>query len=233
MCTSWLATHILLCCMWGRSGGFSAWWLGRCWVLLTKIPCSPCSVDAFQKGSVDPPRTWAQIFLFLTALTVQKGKGRVSLLPPSLPWGTNERWFWDWSCRWIWGPHGENTSEKACSGPLTGWDRATLPWFAWYMLSFEDFLRWFWTGRELPFYVCAVCCTGFGWDGVNFLQSSPYGPVLWICDQNSVDNTPVFWLLLSSDRTASRLSLRPVPPSQWAGWGWAEAVRGHGQDSWP
>lgn len=52
-------------------------------------------------------------------------------------------------------------------------------------------------------------CTGPDWDGVNFLHSSPCGAVFCICDQNSVDNTPAFWLLLSSASTASKLSLFP------------------------
>lgn len=37
----------------------------------------------------------------------------------------------------------------------------------------------------------------FGRDGVNFLHSSSYGAVFWICDENSVDNT-LFQLFLSS-----------------------------------
>jgi len=53
----------------------------------------------------------------------------------------------------------------------------------------------------------AVQCTGSVWDGVNFLQRSLCGPVLWICDQSSIGNAPVFWLLLSSACTASRRSL--------------------------
>ena len=35
-------------------------------------------------------------------------------------------------------------------------------------------------------------CTGFGWGGVNFLHSSLYGAMFWICDQNSVGNTLMF-----------------------------------------
>lgn len=35
-------------------------------------------------------------------------------------------------------------------------------------------------------------CTGSGWEGVSFPHSSPYRAVFWICDYNSVDNTPMF-----------------------------------------
>ena len=35
-------------------------------------------------------------------------------------------------------------------------------------------------------------CAGFGWDRVNFLQSSWYGAMVWICAGNSVDNTEMF-----------------------------------------
>lgn len=34
-------------------------------------------------------------------------------------------------------------------------------------------------------------CTGSGWDGVHFLHSCLYGAVVWVYDQNSVENTPV------------------------------------------
>lgn len=30
------------------------------------------------------------------------------------------------------------------------------------------------------------------WDEVNFLHSSPYSAMIWICDSNSVDNIPMF-----------------------------------------
>ena len=40
-------------------------------------------------------------------------------------------------------------------------------------------------------------CSGFGWDGVNFLHSSSYGGKFWICDQNNVDNTLMFLPLLN------------------------------------
>lgn len=44
----------------------------------------------------------------------------------------------------------------------------------------------------------------FVWDRVNFPDSSSYGSIFCICDQNSVDNTWIFSLLLSSAYTALR-----------------------------
>lgn len=32
----------------------------------------------------------------------------------------------------------------------------------------------------------------FFWDRVNFLHSRPHGVVLRVCEQNSIDNIPVF-----------------------------------------
>jgi len=32
----------------------------------------------------------------------------------------------------------------------------------------------------------------FGWDRVNFLPSSSYGAMFWICDVSNVVNTPMF-----------------------------------------
>lgn len=49
-------------------------------------------------------------------------------------------------------------------------------------------------------------CTGFGCEGVNFLQSSSYGTKFWICDQNSFDNTWMFQLLQHSAYTVSSKS---------------------------
>lgn len=51
----------------------------------------------------------------------------------------------------------------------------------------------------------------------------------------TVDNTPMFWLLLNSACTASRISLFhalpcPASPSEWAGAG-QEIGRGHSSDS--
>ena len=64
-----------------------------------------------------------------------------------------------------------------------------------------------------------VRCAGFGWGRVNFLHSSWYGAMFWICDENSVDNTGMFSLLLSSAYTESRPFLLLKPPHQRVGWG--------------
>lgn len=53
---------------------------------------------------------------------------------------------------------------------------------------------------------------GSGWDGVNVLQSSWCGAVFGICGQDSLGNTAVLLLLLSSAGTASRPSLAFVLP---------------------
>ena len=57
-------------------------------------------------------------------------------------------------------------------------------------------------------------CAGFGWDRVNFLHSSEYGAMVWICAENSVDNSGVVLLLLSSASTASKAfsASHPTPP---------------------
>ena len=39
---------------------------------------------------------------------------------------------------------------------------------------------------------------GFGWARVAFLHRSWYGAMFWGCAENSVDNTRMFLLLLSS-----------------------------------
>lgn len=41
-------------------------------------------------------------------------------------------------------------------------------------------------------------CPGFSWDKVCFLPSILCNVVFWIQHENNVDNTLVFWLLLSS-----------------------------------
>lgn len=45
-----------------------------------------------------------------------------------------------------------------------------------------------------------------GWDRfiILFFVVSMYGAVVWICDENSADNTPMFSLLMNSACTASR-----------------------------
>lgn len=37
---------------------------------------------------------------------------------------------------------------------------------------------------------------------VDFLQSSSYGAMFWICDDSNIDNTPMFYLFLNSAYTA-------------------------------
>lgn len=46
-----------------------------------------------------------------------------------------------------------------------------------------------------------------GWGKADFLHNSWYGGVLCVCDENSVDNSGMFWLLQSSACT----ELRPHP----------------------
>lgn len=77
-------------------------------------------------------------------------------------------------------------------------------------------------------------CTGPGWDGAIFLHSSLHGAIFLICGWNSVDNTPMFYLLLSSACRPSRFSLFPTLPQQWVGLGWARGwERTHqGQLTW-
>jgi len=57
---------------------------------------------------------------------------------------------------------------------------------------------------------------GFGWDRVNFLHSSLYDAMFWICDENSVDNRGMFQLLPSNAHTEPRpfLLLNPTPPAR-------------------
>ena len=77
-----------------------------------------------------------------------------------------------------------------------------------------------------------LVCAGLGWDRVNFLHSSWYGAMLWIYAENSVDNSGMFSLLLSSAYAASRPFLPLTPHVQWGGWDAQEVGRGHSRDSW-
>lgn len=53
---------------------------------------------------------------------------------------------------------------------------------------------------------------------VNFLYSSWYGAVVLGCDQNGVDNSGVFLLLMSSTYTDPKAALLPTPPERsWEG----------------
>ena len=52
-----------------------------------------------------------------------------------------------------------------------------------------------------------VHCADFVWGRVNFLHSNWYGATFWICAENSVDNTGMFSLLLSSAYTVKACSV--------------------------
>ena len=67
-------------------------------------------------------------------------------------------------------------------------------------------------------------CAGFGWDTVNFLHSSWYGAVCWICAENSVDNPGMFSFLLSSAYTEPRPLLPLTPPA--SSWGCTRSWEG-------
>jgi len=45
--------------------------------------------------------------------------------------------------------------------------------------------------------------TGFGWDEINFFHNNSYVAMFCICDENSVDNTPMFSLSLTSVKAFS------------------------------
>ena len=74
-------------------------------------------------------------------------------------------------------------------------------------------------------------CARFDWDRVNFFHSSYYGTMFRICAGNSVDNTGMLSLLLSSAYTESGPFLLLTPPHQRVGWGAQGVGRGHSQDS--
>ena len=67
---------------------------------------------------------------------------------------------------------------------------------------------------------------GFGWEGVNFLHRHSYGAMFWISEDNTVDNTFMFRLLLSSSYTVSRPSLFLTLPCQRVGWGCTRSWEG-------
>ena len=73
-------------------------------------------------------------------------------------------------------------------------------------------------------------CAGFDWHRINFLHGSQYQSMFCICAENSVDDTGVFSLLLSSAYTESRpFLLLTCPVSERAG-GAQGAGRRHNQD---
>lgn len=55
-------------------------------------------------------------------------------------------------------------------------------------------------------------CAVFSLDSGNFLHSSWYETVFWICDQNNIDNTKMFSLLLRSTCTVASPFLPLTPP---------------------
>lgn len=64
-----------------------------------------------------------------------------------------------------------------------------------------------------------------GSDRDNFHHSNPHSAVLYVGGCKGVDNTPEFWVMLSSASTASVLSLQhsPLPPPPLVGWRWARS----------
>lgn len=84
--------------------------------------------------------------------------------------------------------------------------------------------------REWPIILCQDQCTRFGWDRVNVFDSSSHGAMFWTGDQNSTDNTPMFYLLLNSLR---KVSIRSVSHADLRAskFGVHRKLRGHSQDS--
>lgn len=71
-------------------------------------------------------------------------------------------------------------------------------------------------------------CPGISWDRVNFIPSSWYDNVLWIQDENNVDKTLMYWLLLTLSQ--GLLSFLYCPAREETE-GAEEAERGQNQDS--
>lgn len=85
-------------------------------------------------------------------------------------------------------------------------------------------LQWIW--------LCfAHIFTCFDWIGDNFLHSSLYRPVIWICVGNRADNTEMFPLLQSCTYTEPRSFLHLTSLQQKSG-GAQEGGREHSQESW-
>ena len=80
--------------------------------------------------------------------------------------------------------------------------------------------------KRLVFSFGLSLCAGFDWGRVNFLRSSWYEAMFWICAENSVDNTGMFSLLLSSAYTESRPFLLLTAPHQRGGWGCTRSWEG-------
>lgn len=65
-----------------------------------------------------------------------------------------------------------------------------------------------------------------GLDGVNLLQSSSYAAVFWICDESSVDNTPVFGYPWGEPAQCQHFLFFPPCSQHWVGQGWARSWEG-------
>ena len=88
--------------------------------------------------------------------------------------------------------------------PYIGW---ASPRFVSSWLQTQCFIFYFfWLIPEIR------VCPGFGWERVNGLHSSWSGALLWICAENSVGNTGMFWLLLSSAHTVRAFSAPQTTP---------------------
>lgn len=59
-------------------------------------------------------------------------------------------------------------------------------------------------------------CAYYSWDRVNFLQSTKYEDMCWICEEKRVDNPGVFSLLLNGVYTRVRAFSAPHPTSEGA-----------------
>lgn len=79
-----------------------------------------------------------------------------------------------------------------------------------------------------------INCPGFGWDRVNFFSGAC--TVVWIQHENSADNSPMFWVLLSRVYPKSRTFILCVCVSlMLCQWGAAQKKtrREHGWDRSP
>lgn len=96
-----------------------------------------------------------------------------------------------------------------------------------------DFLRL--CALSSMIYVLLTGCPGFRGDRVNFLLTTWYSAMFWIQCGNNVDNTLIFWLLLSCiyHKTKTRtFFVSPALPVRRCK-KWKKAVREHSWDKWP
>ena len=100
-------------------------------------------------------------------------------------------------------------------------------------MSFVDYLPlmyFSWAKDPILLVVMERVCPGFGWDRVNFFLSSWYSAVFWISCENNVDNTLMFWLLLSQAYPKLKIFQFPMLCQQADV---QEDGREHSQSSWP